>query len=124
MSAAAKRSAPGTESSGAVREVWAQRWTSRDSWSGPEDEGASLHPSREHLDAFVRAQTRGRTGPAPEYYVCPEGQPRRVQVSATLFLEVQAAGEQGHRLSALDWRELELETELAEVRARKAKGGR
>lgn len=104
--------------------VWAQRWTSRDSWSGPEDEGASLHPTLGHLRAHVKAEYGDRSGPTPESYVCAEDEPREVEVDAALHLKVLAAGKGGHRLSALEWRELELERELADVRARKARRDR
>jgi hypothetical protein len=108
----------------ATRRVWAQRWMSRDSWSGPEDEGASLHPSRAHLNAHVRAEIGDRSGPTPEYYVCTQGSPREIEVDAALYLKVLAAGKEGHHLSSLEWRERELEAELADVRERKARCAR
>lgn len=70
-----------------ARIAYAQEWTEYERGWGARPDGYSLHPTREAAVEFARAYTADRTGPAPDEYSAPEGQPFAVQVAEGVELD-------------------------------------
>lgn len=76
------------------RSVLCQKWLFRDSWSGSEDDGISLHIDEATRKAFVAdywdaEKKRNPSQVTPECYSCDHGQPYPVMVDAKTFRKVK-----------------------------------
>ncbi len=76
-----------------MKTVWCQPWLYRDSWSGPELNGASLHLTKRGLDGFVDREVGNRSGPVPSYYISPEPEAHKVKVSERIVKRIRACRE-------------------------------
>jgi hypothetical protein len=69
--------------------VFAQNWEESDSWSGPSDDGFTLHLTLEACKAYVEAfwkRQRSELGEAtPECYSRTSGSPRPIDVNAKIY---------------------------------------
>jgi len=70
--------------------VLMQPWVWRDSWSGPSDDGYSLHLTRASRDKFVKDVYGDRSGAVPEEYPSAEGEPKTVLVDAATRKKIAA----------------------------------
>lgn len=69
--------------------VFVQNWEESDSWSGPSDDGFTLHLTLEACKAYVEAfwkRQRAQLGEAtPEAYTRTSGSPRPIDVNAKIY---------------------------------------
>ena len=72
-----------------VYSVFAQNWEESDSWSGPSDDGFTLHLTLEacqaYVDAFWRDQRRRLGEATPEAYTRTCGSPKPIDVNAKIY---------------------------------------
>lgn len=79
-------------------EVVVQKWMTRDSWSGPEDAGMTVHLTEADRKKYVYGyfdaeRKRNPSGNTPEYYRTVDGEGVTVKVSKAVYEEVKASKE-------------------------------
>ena len=75
--------------------VLIQEWVVRDSWSGPEEGGYSMHLSEQDRVAFINKVCAWRTGLAPETYDSPEGRTFWAWMNAKTYRRLLSAANKG-----------------------------
>ena len=73
-------------------EVFMDKWTGRDRWSGPEDAGMSLHLTEKDYHEFVKEAYKDRDSRnVPEYYENADGSLSKVFVSDEIYKKIVAS---------------------------------
>lgn len=93
-------------------------WEESDSWSGPENNGCSLHSSMEKYNAYMNHFARGQQrayksfgGVVPECYNRPQGKPVPAYVTRKLYRRICGVGN-GLRIYEKEEKRLVREREL------------
>ena len=74
-----------------MKKVLVQPWIWRDSWSGPENDGYSLHLSERGRESYVTNTYGDRSASTPEEYASAELASFWIEVTAKVYTKVKKA---------------------------------